>query len=491
MSITWVKLVQRSVCDDLINNNKKNVSGPCHRSAADRVFLGIWSSVQLFTAVKLRLKIKILKLFLQSKFCLTDRPKFYSKISLSEQDSPRSSRLFKEQPKGNPLSAEENKLQNLGVSSGCLDTLICKPQHYSNFSFEKSTSSHYKPVAEILGSGTCKNKKEPRLNHSDFFIQDFAGSDNVLPNSWNLEAGDSNILDEYAADESDLSSDENVPEIMDNNGVKVSAGLEDEAFPYPDFLPPPFNKLDLQGLSELEGDEWKRGLPLKTEDAAEQLITRLLQMERLKVMTIQRERSRACRTRPSTVTYIRPISGKNFCKLKQPRQQDPRCFQPIGPCAEKINLDGISSYYKHPHSDSKFSCQLCDYKSFLRGAVAEGQLTRLPGTAYNTCQYSRNRTVLNTKQLVLHGPPSSSTSLCRSPVTDKIKPIRPVPPGTAECSGSLCDRERRMYRMASIKKKISYGSDSTAATKSFPLQGFNALSDPPGHKNKRPQTAKK
>ncbi|XP_071469752.1 protein FAM217A [Marmota flaviventris] len=151
----------------------------------------------------------------------------------------------------------------------------------------------------------------------------------------NLKHGNSSV-EEILTDESDLSENENTndtllsyfkkmdlklkPETIEN--VEESFTEEpSEVFLYPDFLPPPFNTLDLHKFAFSRCENWKATLD-SPESSIEQLITRLLELERLQHMTIQKERSRLPSAFCSPAISERPSSSKSTLKARQPKLPD-------------------------------------------------------------------------------------------------------------------------------------------------------------------------
>ncbi|XP_054349534.1 protein FAM217A isoform X1 [Pongo pygmaeus] len=173
-----------------------------------------------------------------------------------------------------------------------------------------------------------KNRNEIRIS-SCSTIENNDGEMLPAPN-WNLKHGNSSV-EENVTDESDLSENEKANDTLLSYFKKVDLNLKpetiknveepfteepNEVFPYPDFLPPPFSTLDLHNLALSKSDNWKATVePVET--SVEHLITRLLELERLQHMTIQKERPRlqtnfctpAGSQRPSSSTatpHVRP-----------------------------------------------------------------------------------------------------------------------------------------------------------------------------------------
>uniref|UniRef100_A0A8D2CNF6 Family with sequence similarity 217 member A n=1 Tax=Sciurus vulgaris TaxID=55149 RepID=A0A8D2CNF6_SCIVU len=152
--------------------------------------------------------------------------------------------------------------------------------------------------------------------------------------------GNSNV-EEILTDESDLSENENTNDTLLSYFKKMDLKLKpeeienveesfteerSEVFLYPDFLPPPFNTLDLHKFAFSKCENWKATVE-SPESSVEQLITRLLELERLQHTTIQKERSRLPNAFCSPAVSERPSSSKATLKARQPKLPDPLSLQ--------------------------------------------------------------------------------------------------------------------------------------------------------------------
>lgn len=143
------------------------------------------------------------------------------------------------------------------------------------------------------------------------------------------------IMEEILTDESDLSENEKANDTLLSYFKKMDLNLKpekietvegaftegaSEAFLYPDFLPPPFNTLDLHKLALSKSDSWKGSVdPL--ESSMDPLIIRLLEMERLQHSTVQKERSRL-QTTVSASVVTESLPSKAVSKSRQPKASD-------------------------------------------------------------------------------------------------------------------------------------------------------------------------
>ncbi|XP_028703699.1 protein FAM217A isoform X1 [Macaca mulatta] len=164
--------------------------------------------------------------------------------------------------------------------------------------------------------------------------------------NWNLKHGSSSV-EENLTDESDLSENEKANDTLLSSFKKVDLNLKpetiknveepfteepNEVFPYPDFLPPAFSTLDLHNLALSKSDNWKATVE-PAESSIEHLITRLLELERLQHMTIQKERPRLPATFCTPAVTERPSSSKATPKARQLKLCDSLSLQI--PCVDK------------------------------------------------------------------------------------------------------------------------------------------------------------
>ncbi|KAM5322283.1 protein FAM217A [Glossophaga mutica] len=194
-------------------------------------------------------------------------------------------------------------------------------------------------------------------------------SDETLsaPN-WNLKYGNSSV-EENLTDESDLSENEKASDTLLSYFKKMDLNLKpetienveesfteepSEVFPYPDFLPPPFNTLDLHKLALSKSENWKATVE-SPESCIEHLITRLLELERLQHTTIQKERPRLQTTFCTPAVTERPSSSKTISKPRQPKLSDSVSLQTT--CVDKTGekRKNNSGSYKLEQNASKWN----------------------------------------------------------------------------------------------------------------------------------------
>ncbi|XP_073733625.1 protein FAM217A isoform X3 [Callorhinus ursinus] len=183
-----------------------------------------------------------------------------------------------------------------------------------------------------------KDRNEPYINLCSA-VENSNGESLSAPN-WNLKYGNSSV-EENLTDESDLSENEKANDSLLSYFKKMDLNLKpetienveesfteepNEVFPYPDFLPSPFNTLDLHKLALSKSENWKATVE-PPESSIKHLITRLLEMERLQHITIQKERPRLQTTFCAPAATERPFSSKAIPKVRQPKLSDSLSLQ--------------------------------------------------------------------------------------------------------------------------------------------------------------------
>uniref|UniRef100_A0A8C9A9B6 Family with sequence similarity 217 member A n=1 Tax=Prolemur simus TaxID=1328070 RepID=A0A8C9A9B6_PROSS len=183
-----------------------------------------------------------------------------------------------------------------------------------------------------------KDRNELHIN-SHSTIENNSGETLSAPN-WNLKYGNSSV-EENLTDESDLSENEKANDSLLSYFKRMDLNLKpekienveepfteepNEVFPYPDFLPPPFDALDLHKLALSKSENWKATVD-PPESSIEHLITRLLELERLQHTTIQKERPRLQTTFCTPAVTERPSSSKAIPKVRQPKLSDSLSLQ--------------------------------------------------------------------------------------------------------------------------------------------------------------------
>ncbi|XP_036599191.1 protein FAM217A-like [Trichosurus vulpecula] len=205
---------------------------------------------------------------------------------------------FQKFPLETGFNVNNNRLRFiLNHSLPCGSSFGRQADSYPGPQRQMSLSLHW-PTAD---GDFCKDKYEPQSNPSS--APECNNDKTLFSSTWNAKCG-KNSMEENLIDKSDLSEDENVRDILLNHFKKIDLNLRPEViddfeepfseqpnqvFSYPDFLPPPFNTLDLRKLALSKSKKWKLAFN-HIEYSTEKLINRLLEMERKQHMTIQKER---------------------------------------------------------------------------------------------------------------------------------------------------------------------------------------------------------
>ncbi|XP_067857876.1 uncharacterized protein [Heptranchias perlo] len=291
---------------------------------------------------------------------------------------------------------------------------------------------------------------KPAKNETDQFDRDLSeteNTDNAFPPSY------------FQQSCLDLS-----PEVVEADNVSSSYNHEqgDNVYPYPEFLPPPFNRLDFSELSMLENCKWKDDLPARPNRALEQLLDRFVQMEKMQFMTIQKEKSRITGILPSTAANT-SSPRKNTKRSRKSRQCDLICVQPprVEVCFKKTNpakLDKHKYLYRigssHssndpqdsqlPNDDQIFKRRLranCNaYKHFRRSTYSSNRII-LSRTASDCANTEAFAAVKSVKPLPVQKP--SNSSPCK--YKKKQKEIQAALGKAIEGKASHCFLSREMH----------------------------------------------
>ncbi|XP_048463793.1 uncharacterized protein LOC109934993 [Rhincodon typus] len=224
------------------------------------------------------------------------------------------------------------------------------------------------------------------------------------------------------------------PEVIDPEILSPSSNHDQETnlYPYPDFLPPPFNRIDFSELSMLEDYKWKEALPARPNRPLEQLIDRIVQMEKIQFMTIQKEKGKIAGMLPSTAANT-SSSRKSSKRSRKSRQCDLLCVQPphVEVCFKKATPGKLekrkylyrigsshscdeSPDFQLTNDDVKFKRRLranCNvYKHFKRSMYSSNQII-LSRTASNYANTQAFAAVKSVKPLP--GQKSSGNSPCK------------------------------------------------------------------------------
>ncbi|XP_060098974.1 protein FAM217A [Heteronotia binoei] len=261
---------------------------------------------------------------------------------------------------------------------------------FSKPSAEKPSSSNDTPTTlntnpTLVGShpankyqsvsypGTQQTENCSRNGDGDFFKkthETFVSShseDTLSVTKLNLKTGDSHGEDKLLAKEKDASEGAKNRSVLLKYLKKANLNLRpepiedletsstecDTGFSYPDFLPAPYNTLDLQKLSLSKGDDWKLSFEPPLQGSLDKLLSRLVEMERLQHLTILKERTKELSASPTTSN--RPSSTKDVYQLKQLKSTDFLCpqaafdgdFHNFGSCMKETDISKWTCHHCH------------------------------------------------------------------------------------------------------------------------------------------------
>ncbi|XP_015282657.1 PREDICTED: protein FAM217A [Gekko japonicus] len=211
-------------------------------------------------------------------------------------------------------------------------------------------------------------KKIHKASASSSYPPTDSSSDDILSvTKLNWKTGDSHGEDKVSAEEKDASEgaknravllkylkNANLklrPEPIED--IETSSSAECETFPYPDFLPEPYNTLDLQKLSLSKGGDWKLAFEPPLQGSLDKLISRLVEMERLQHLTVLKERTKEPSASPTMSN--RPSSTKDMYQLKQLKAIDLLCpqaafggdFHNPGSCVQETDISKWTCHHCH------------------------------------------------------------------------------------------------------------------------------------------------
>ncbi|XP_070634573.1 protein FAM217A [Bos indicus] len=332
-----------------------------------------------------------------------------------------------------------------------------------------------------------KDRSEPHINLCST-LENNSGELLTAPN-WNLKYGNSSV-EENLTDESDLSENEKAndtllsyfkkmdlhlkPETVENVEEPFTEELN-EVFPYPDFLPPPFSTLDLHKLALSKSDSWK--MTVETPDSSlEPLMARLLDMERLQHLTIQRERPRLQTSFCAPVATERPPSSKAVSKMRQPKPPDPVGLQMA--CVEKSHekIKNSSGSYKPEHGAPKWNWNCAGkYKWSSRPALKTPATPKQVTVVHDDFKNPKISILNPCQELTIKPTPVQMTQLlvktisARCPPPKSPTPISPIPL-------SLPDSHREETQAPRTRKKL-YRKD-VVLSRPFCIQKLNCCLSP-------------
>uniref|UniRef100_G1TAZ5 Family with sequence similarity 217 member A n=1 Tax=Oryctolagus cuniculus TaxID=9986 RepID=G1TAZ5_RABIT len=314
--------------------------------------------------------------------------------------------------------------------------------------------------------------------------EDNDGETVSAPN-WNVKYGNSSV-EENVTDESDLSENEKANDTLLSYFKKMDLKLKpetiesieesfpeepNEAFPYPDFLPAPFNALDLHKLALSKSENWKATVDA-AESSVELLIARLLELERLQHTTIQKEKPRLQTPFCAPALTERPSSSKAAPKGKQSKVSDSLGFQ--ASCADKSRekRKNNSGSYKPEQNASKWNWSNSGrYKWDSRPpSLKSSPTTKQLMATYDDSKNQRNST-LNPCQELSPKPtiPETTQSLVKMVSARCLPPRFPIP--VSPIPLTFPENQSEEIKTSRTKKKLH--RKNIALNRPFCIQKLN------------------
>ncbi|XP_041097644.1 protein FAM217A-like, partial [Polyodon spathula] len=347
--------------------------------------------------------------------------------------------------------------------------------HFSSRNYNRINTDGFLPNKKVpFHNGHVIERCKSRFKHK-FLLKGETNEitiSNVWSNKRNWIRKDTNTSKDFSRDESnktnidftsedsDLSDYEKGDHSLSNLSKPLELGLIPEAFntyeseisefSYPEFLPSPMSNLDLQNISLLEGDQ-KDLVQTQQDCPIGSILIRLLQMEKMQQVTIQKEKSKMPCSCPGTAT------STSLTKLTHRHSKSQQVKSPCIQTGCKANGIGIyCANLKHQHSSSQPQFFLNDY-GHLGSSLIKRNNSKRPKTTCESQKSWNKRPPL--KQSALNRPQSSSANFCRSQSLCALKPVRPP---SRPVSLPPCSRNRKFR----ASKKIS-GSTIVVRRKSF------------------------
>ncbi|XP_075777431.1 protein FAM217A isoform X2 [Pelodiscus sinensis] len=330
------------------------------------------------------------------------------------------------------------------------------------------------------GDGDFFNTRNENTASDSTPTTESSSDDTVHVSKWNLMLRNSSVENSLLTEASDKPKTEKVndvllhyfkdmdlnlrPETLQNIG-KASSKHQNEVFPYPDFLPPPFNNLDLQKLAISKWDDWKVFFNPPPEKSVMKLISRLLEIERMQHLTILKEKTRDLTVSPSVMLGNRPSSTKSMHHLKQSRLSDPSCLQTAfnGEYQEK-NKSSYSGCCMHECNSSKWEqCQNCKWSA--RSSSIKSSSTKHLRASCDAFKSSKAPIILNSSNMLLRRSSSCCVAAPRIQSTVKLTSQKILPPGIAVTS-LYPDKDNSKYKQPRTKKKLYRKNVVTSKLKS-------------------------
>ncbi|XP_019394249.1 PREDICTED: LOW QUALITY PROTEIN: protein FAM217A, partial [Crocodylus porosus] len=316
----------------------------------------------------------------------------------------------------------------------------------------------------------CKARNEA-IASSSYSAAESNSNNTRFVSRRNLTSGKSSSKDKLLTEESNESKSEKADEVFPTYAKNMTLNLrpktaenikeafykrQNEEFSYPDFLPSPFNKLDLQKLSHFDKANWKALFDPPPEDSMVKLISRLLEMERMQHLTVLKERVKDLTVSSPVPVGSRPSSLKPMLQLKQPRPSESVCPQTV------CNGD----YQEKSRSSPSAFCTLewTSSKS-IKQHRASG----------DTFKRSKVSTILNSNHML-----SRRSSSCAPKTQSAVQMTSKLLPPSTAIACSFPEKDCSKYKKPKNKKKLYKKNVGTG--KLFHCQKVKALSTLPKQK---------
>ncbi|XP_005306042.1 protein FAM217A isoform X1 [Chrysemys picta bellii] len=339
-----------------------------------------------------------------------------------------------------------------------------------------------------------KARNETTVSNS-YPATESSSDDTVCVPQWNLKLRNSSVENSFLTEEGDVSESEKVNDVllsyfkyMDlnlrpetiENIEKASSKHQNEVFPYPDFLPPPFNNLDLQKLALSKWDDWKEVFNPPPESSVVKLISRLLEIERMQHLTILKEKTRVLTVSSNLMLGNRPSSTKSMHQSKQSRLSDPLCLQtPFNRDCQEKNKSNHSGCCTQEWNSSKCTWEYCQNCKWSAGTSSlRSSSTKQLRASCDAFKSSKPPIILNSNML-LRRSSSCCVAAPRTQSTVKLTSPKLLPPSTA-ISSPFPDKDSLKYKQPRTKKKLY--RKNVVTSKTFHCQKLKSVSAMPKQK---------
>uniref|UniRef100_A0A8D0BPI8 Protein FAM217A n=1 Tax=Salvator merianae TaxID=96440 RepID=A0A8D0BPI8_SALMN len=225
---------------------------------------------------------------------------------------------------------------------------------------------------------------------------------------------------------------------------EIPSSPESDTFSYPDFLPSPYNTLDLQKMSLSKFDDWKLSFNPPLEESLDRLISRLVQMERLQHLTILRERIKES-VSPTVAVNSRSGCSRDVHQVMQ-KPSNPPCPQ----AAFDEDPPSLGCFVQE--SDiTKCTCQHCHNSKWNLETPSSGRsFTKHCRASCSNLKYAKSPEISG--NIVTRR--SLSCSRSSQKIRSSLKTASPklLSPSAAE-SYCLTDNESSKYKQPRTKRK--------------------------------------